>query len=271
MKVGQEIGRVATQRRYPVKSMLGEDLERAHIGPLGVFGDRAFAILDGEDGKVASAKNPRKWPQMFSFKARYIEDAGPDANGVVEIEYGSSQTVTNIDEDVDTKLSEMFGRPVHLAAQPPMRPQFECVPEPEAGQPDTGVRTVDMPEGTFFDSCVVHLLTTSTLRRLERLYPEGRFDVRRFRPNLVIQTGDELDGFVENEWIGRTISVGNQVKLKVNEPCRRCIMATLPQGDLPRDVGILRTAVQNNSSSIGVRVAVVQGGTVQKGDVVTLA
>ena len=85
----------------------------------------------------------------------------------------------------------------------------------------------------------------------------------------MLDTGDSA-GFVENDWIGRTISVGDQVVLRVIEPCRRCIMATLPQGDLPEDVGILRTAVKHNSSSVGVRVAVVEGGVVQKGDAVML-
>ena len=270
MDPGPETARVAAVRRYPVKSMLGEEVSSAQIGPLGILGDRAFAILDAEDGKVASAKNPRKWPDMFKFKASYIEEPSLDNPGVVEIRRGNGQKVTSLDSDVDDSLSDILGRSVYLASQPPQAPQFERVSVPEAGQTDMGVVTVDMPEDSFFDSCVLHLLTTATLRRLTSLYPEGNFDALRFRPNLVLDAVD-AEGFVENDWIGRTIRVGNQVLLKVVEPCKRCIMATLPLGELPRDVGILRTAAKYNSSSVGVRVAVVQGGTVQKCDAVTFA
>ena len=269
MKLSPDAARVAAQWRYPVKSMLGEEIESAQIGPLGILGDRAFAILDAEDGKVASAKNPRKWPAIFNFRSYYSEEPDQGMPGVVAIESKDGQKTTNTDERLDATLSALFARPVRLAAQPPMRPQFECVSEPEAGQSDTAVRTVDMPEGTFFDSCVLHLLTTATLRRVAGLYPDGDFDVRRFRPNLVIDTGD-AEGFVENDWIGQTISVGSGVRLKVIEPCRRCIMTTLPQGELPKDVGILRTVVQSNSASLGVRCAVEQGGVVHKGDAIML-
>lgn len=266
---GTETARVEVLRRYPVKSMLGEDIDRAQISASGILGDRAFAIVDAEDGKVASAKNPRKWPNIFKFDASYVEQPGLDNPGVVAIGYGPGQKFTNLDADIDAKLSTIFGHSVYLAAQPPLESQFEVVSALEADRDEAAVRTVRMPEGVFFDSCVLHVLTTATLRHLSSLYPQGHFDVRRFRPNLVLDTGDSA-GFVENDWIGRTISVGDQVVLRVIEPCRRCIMATLPQGDLPEDVGILRTAVKHNSSSVGVRVAVVEGGVVQKGDAVML-
>ena len=66
----------------------------------------------------------------------------------------------------------------------------------------------EMPARTFFDIAVVHLLTTSTIDRLRELYPQGRFEVRRFRPNIVVSTGSEDPGFVENDWIGRTVVIG---------------------------------------------------------------
>ena len=270
MSHGSEIARVAALRRYPVKSMLGEEVSSAQIGPSGILGDRAFAIVDVKSGKVVSAKNPRKWPNMFECGASYIEEPSLDERGVVAIKYGNGRKITNLDADVDNRLSTFFGHSVYLAGQPPLESHFEVVSALEADRDDTAVRTVLMPEGVFFDSCVVHVLTTATLRHLASLYPEGRFDVRRFRPNIVIDTR-EAEGFVENDWIGMTISVGDRVLLKVIEPCRRCIMATLPQDELPQDVEILRTAVKHNSSSVGVRAAVLEGGSVQKGDVVALA
>jgi uncharacterized protein len=99
------------------------------------------------------------------------------------------------------------------------------------------VTDFEMPAGDVFDIAVVHLLTTSTIDRLRELYPQGRFEARRFRPNIVVSTGSEDPGFVENDWIGRTVVIGDTVRLAITEPCPRCVMITLPQGDLPKDLG----------------------------------
>jgi uncharacterized protein YcbX len=132
------------------------------------------------------------------------------------------------------------------------------------------VTDFDLPEGTFFDCAVVHLLTTATLDRLRELYPQGRFEVRRFRPNVVIQTGGGVTGFVENAWISRTVHIGDGVRLSVSGPCPRCVMTTLPQADLPKDSGILRTAAQHNQVNVGVYASVVRGGKVRRGDAIRL-
>ena len=101
-----------------------------------------------------------------------------------------------------------------------------------------------LPTGTFFDGATVHLLTTATLARLRALYPQGRFAVPRFRPNIVVEMPAGEQGFVEQTWIGHTLAIGNKVRLKITIPCGRCVMTTLAQGDLPKDSGILRTVVQ---------------------------
>ena len=85
---------------------------------------------------------------------------------------------------------------------------------------------------------------------------------------------DSTDGardFIENVWVGHTLALGDQVRLRITGPCPRCVMTTLPQGDLPADPGILRTAAQHNQASVGVYASVVHGGTVRRGDAVRLA
>ena len=128
-----------------------------------------------------------------------------------------------------------------------------------------------MPAGTFFDIAVVHLVTTATMDHLRGLYPRGRFEARRFRPNVVVSTGPEDRGFVENDWIGHTIEIGDSVRLAITEPCPRCVMITLPQGDLPKDSGILRTAAQHNAVNVGVYASVLSSGSIRRGDAVRLA
>jgi uncharacterized protein YcbX len=132
------------------------------------------------------------------------------------------------------------------------------------------VTDFDLPEGTFFDCAVLHLLTTATLDRLRELYPQGRFEVRRFRPNVVVETSNRVKDFVEDAWIGQTVRIGDEVQLAITGPCPRCVMTTLAQGDLPKDSGILRTAAQHNQVNVGVYASVQRGGHVRRGDAIRL-
>jgi uncharacterized protein len=87
----------------------------------------------------------------------------------------------------------------------------------------------------------------------------------------VVSAPGEDQGFVENDWVGRTVAIGDRVRLAITEPCPRCVMITLPQGDLPKDSGILRTAAQHNGVNVGVYASVLSGGTIRRGDAVSLA
>jgi uncharacterized protein YcbX len=114
-------------------------------------------------------------------------------------------------------------------------------------------------------------LTTATLDRLQELYPQGRFEVRRFRPNIVVQLASGERSFKENSWVGQTLAIGDAVSLSITGPCGRCVMTTLRQGDLPRDPGILRTAAKYNQVNVGVYAAVVRGGTIRRGDSIRIS
>ncbi|HEU5430412.1 MAG TPA: MOSC N-terminal beta barrel domain-containing protein [Thermomicrobiales bacterium] len=279
------VGAVVALWRYPVKSMLGEELNASLVGPAGLLGDRAFALVDRADGKVATAKNPRKWPAMFACRARFGEEPRDGAAlPAARITLPDGAAVASDAGDRDDALSRALGRPVTLtAADPHAAPPIAATPakgtvKAEAYAPDIdGVdhrgEVVDfaLADGLFFDSAVVHLLTTAALDHLRALYPAGRFEARRFRPNLVIEPDGTEPGFVEEAWIGKTIAIGESVLLRVVKPCARCVMTTLPQGDLPRDVGILRAAVQHNAANVGVYAAVTRGGLVRRGDPVRLA
>lgn len=127
-----------------------------------------------------------------------------------------------------------------------------------------------MPPGTFFDLGIVHVITTATLDRLRQLYPEGRFEVRRFRPNVVVGLPDGQAGFVENEWVGRALTIGDEVRLRITQPCPRCVMTTVAQDDLPKDPGILRTAARHNEVNVGVYATVERPGRIRRGDAVRL-
>ena len=279
-------GSVVALWRYPVKSMLGEELNASAVTDRGLLGDRAYALVDRSDGKVASAKNPRKWPQLFDFRATFVEPPRPGAPlPPVRITLPDGTMLTSTQTDLNQSLTQALNREVTFDAAE--RGQQEVVestfpnpwtPQAEEYWPDMEgldyrdtVTDFDLPEGTFFDCAVVHVLTTATLERLRELYPQGRFEVRRFRPNIVVEIANGGADFVENAWIGQTLAIGDAVHLSITGPCPRCVMTTLAQGDLPKDPGILRTAAQHNQVNVGVYASVLQGGTVRRGNPVRLA
>jgi uncharacterized protein YcbX len=267
-------GSVVALWRYPVKSMMGEELNASEVMERGLVGDRQFALRDRETGKVVGAKNPRKWGNFFDFRAAFVESPlSGSSMPAVRITLPDGTLATSGENDLEETLSRALEHEVtfeeaELGAEGAKAEEYW--PDLEGLDYRDTVTDFDLPEGTFFDLAVVHLLTTATLDRLRELHPEGRLEVRRFRPNIVVATGPEEQGFVENEWIGRTLWIGDEVRLRVSGACPRCVMITLAQGDLPKDSEILRTAVQNNDANVGVYADVVKGGTVRRGDHVTV-
>jgi uncharacterized protein YcbX len=269
-------GSVASLWRYPVKSMLGEELSATDVTQDGLLGDRAYAVVDSADGKAATAKNPRKWPTLFGFHASFIEAPRPgERMPPVRITLPNGTVATSEQGDLNHVLSNALNRTVALTAAgvgPPATVNAEEYwPDMEGLDFRDTVTDFTLPVGTFFDCATVHLLTTATLDRLHQLYPQGRFEIPRFRPNIVVASGTGDPDFVENAWVGHTLAIGDSVRLRVTQLCGRCVMTTLAQGDLPRDPGILRTAAQYNKVSVGVYATVERGGTIHRGDVVRVA
>lgn len=257
--------------RYPVKSMMGEEMNAATITEKGVLGDRAYALMDTSTGKLANAKHPQKWPTIYEYRASFTE---PPALGhptpPVRFTFPDGSTRISTDSDVNDRLSASLKRTVRLMTPSKQAVQFEgYIPDMEELANKNSVFTRTSPEGTFFDISMLHILTTSTINHLRSIIPGSRVEVRRFRPNIVIDAPDE-EGFVENKWVGRTLRIGNQVRLQIVQPTLRCVMTTLPQGDLPRDPDILRSAVTYNNGGIGVYARVLEGGHIQRGDTVEL-
>jgi uncharacterized protein YcbX len=265
-------GIVSALWRYPVKSMRGEEMNAVDIGTRGLLGDRAYAILDRETGKVASAKNPKKWPNLFDCRALFV--APPvEGHGIPAVEVMLPDgTLARSDENgFDSTLSSAIGRAGTLVGNVPDDPILEEYwPDMEELDRRDEVTDESMPAATFFDLATIHVLTTGTLAGLAAAHPEGRFEPRRFRPNVIVTTPPQAGHFPENDWVGRTLQLGDEVLLRITGPCPRCVMTTLPQSDLPRDPGILRAAARHNDAHVGIYAEVVQGGQVTRGETVTL-
>jgi uncharacterized protein YcbX len=172
-------------------------------------------------------------------------------------------------EDADHRLSTCLDARVALSSQAPQGPELEEYwPDIENLAHREAVTNEAMPAETFFDCGPIHIISTATLKKLAGQRPKSRFEVRRFRPDLPIETDNQ--GFVENSWIGRTLSIGNEVRLLITGNTPRCVMTTLAQNGLPKDLDILRTAVQTSGGSVGVYASVSRSGTIRDGDEVVV-
>ena len=266
-------GAVVSLWRYPIKSMMGEELNASEVTVGGLLGDRCLALVDTETAKVVSAKNPKKWSTMFDFRAVFTS---PPARGhplpPVRVTLPNGFSLTSDDSGFAEVVSEALGRPVTLgtAASTSSPSLEEYWPDMAELEHQEVVTDEAMPAGTFFDLATVHVLTTATINKLRELYPGGRFEVRRFRPNIVVRPEGDPADFVETAWIGHELRIGDDVVLQITDHCPRCVMTTLPQGDLPKDSGILRTAARHNGVHVGVYAEVRRGGRVGRGDAVAL-
>ncbi len=262
------VGSVVSLCRYPIKSMMGEELNSSYITERGLVGDRSYAVIDQETGKVASAKNPRKWGKLFDIRAAFMDQPRLVENiPPVRITFPDGAKIFSDDESIDPSLSMALGREVRIMKANLDNPSYEEYwPDIEGLAQREKVTDEAMPAQTFFDIAVIHILTTSTIDRLRELYPEGRFEVRRFRPNIVVESVSQEKDFIENLWVGKNVTIGEDVLLRVTAPCTRCVMITLPQGDLPRDLGILRTVARYNQVYAGVYAAVERSGNIKRGD-----
>jgi uncharacterized protein YcbX len=179
--------------RYPVKSMLGEEIAEAIVTERGLVGDRGYALIECETGHVASAKHARKWAALLQCRARYLDAPRPDQPlPVVEITLPDGRVVRSDNPDVDAALSALAGRRVMLSCQPPQTPTREANrAEADVVWETETIRQETMgggaPSGTFFDFAPIHLITSATLTRLSEIAPDSVFDARRFRPNIVVE------------------------------------------------------------------------------------
>jgi MOSC domain-containing protein len=291
MNVGKLVGTIAAVWRFPVKSMQGEQVDGADMTVAGLVGDRAYALLDGQTGKVASATHPKLWPELIACRATFVESPRPGRQlPPIRIELADGTTVRSDAADVDAVLSRFFGRPVELARAAPKdftidqyHPDVENL-DPEGHRDELteqklGAALLDelgmswpLAEGSFLDLAPVSVITTSTLDQLGALQPDCSFDVRRFRMNVIVNTTEP--GFIENDWVDRTLHLGDEVRLSVAMLDPRCVMTTVAQPGLPQDPTILKSLVKHNRQDVagwglypcaGVYATVALPGKIRKG------
>lgn len=267
--------RVTTLRRYPVKSMLGEDVAELAVDESGAAGDRAMAVIDAATGRVATAKQPRLWRRLLHCSAA----GGP---GRVHITLPDGRGAAAGSPDADRLLGELLERDIRLAGRRPDGAEMER-PDPEdvlaqGVEADLDYATLPVGAGTpgasFVDFAPLHLISTATLDHLD-------IEAVRYRPNLIVTTPPEFPPYGENGWIGRELVIG-EVRLSPMTPTPRCAVPTLEHGDLPRAPQAVRRPMAENRVEVGIPglgalpcvglyLAVVRGGIIRTGDPLVIA
>lgn len=244
--------------RYPVKSLQGENLSAAQIELDGVRADRCWGVRDETTGKILTG---RRAPQLL-FAAAAL---APDDTPVITLPTGVTCQGPGI--KTDAALTEWLGKPARLVSSlgaPAAHAEYFA----DATDDTSQAIEWTMPAGRFVDALPLLVLTTASLRTAATLHPSGDWQLRRFRPNLVIDTTG--DGWAEDTWCGRaTLRIGS-VLLRPQEPCVRCTMVTRPQPNLDEDRDTFRTLARHHNGHLGVWTAVTTGGTVHVGDAVHL-
>jgi uncharacterized protein YcbX len=264
--------RVAGLRRYPVKSMLGEDVGSLFVDGCGAEGDRRLALVDAVTGHVASAKHARLWRELLKCTAN--ADAGEVSIGLPD-----GTRVAADDPGVDDLLSRLTGRTVRLISQRPEGATLER-PDPErllelGLDAEVGGRVLEIARATpgesFTDEAPLHAITTATLEHIG-------VEALRYRPNLVIATPPGYPPYGENDWVGREIAVG-ETRLRVLTATSRCVVPTLEHGPLPRAPQALRIPAAENrwetgghgpQPCAGAYLEVLTAGVIRVGDGVSL-
>jgi len=279
------VGKLGGIMRFPIKSLLGETLDECMVSERGLDGDRALALVDTATGKIASAKQPNLWRDMLKLVAR-TDPASSQPRIIVSDAEGGQRD--HLAVDFDAWVSGVLGRSVKLTETKPIGIELNRARPDEVL--DRGMHepvTQDVlaigaaaPDGGFFDFAPVHLVTTASLAALSSAAPDATISVERYRPNLVIETTAST-AFVETQWIGRRIRIGQFVELEIIAPTPRCAVPMLSHGVLPASPSAVRTVNELNRVEfpllgpgrfpcLGVYATVLSSGHLQRGDIITL-
>jgi uncharacterized protein len=278
------VGTIVEIRRYPVKSMQGESVTSVALTELGISGDRRYGIRDLESGKILSAKAPKVASALLSCCARTVQRDGADvvlvSAGGVEFELTESRLGV---DGLDAALSTLLDRHVRVERATNADEVYESYwPEVE-GLALSDV-TVDLPiamstpKGTFTDLAALHVLALNSLEHLQQLNDQLRLSVDRFRPSITVRASAAepgvVDGFAEKAWVNKAARIGGATVMFGSES-PRCVMTTVAQKELPRELTVLQTIAKHNRvnfggfgnfACLGIYAEVSAGGTISVGD-----
>jgi hypothetical protein len=257
------VGTIEALWRYPVRSVLGEALQTATLGKFGVVGDRSYSIVDASEfAMVSAAISARKWSALVGVRAAFVTEPSLDAvPPLVRLTFPDGEELLSDSAELAARLTALTGRETTLWSG-----QTSGARKSDEAEARTDGKT--SPKAPY-ELMPIHLLTTASVRAAVAAYPEGVFDPIRFRPNIVLDTPD-AEGFVESSWLGKSLAIGDKVRLKIDDNCVRCVMTTLSHGAFEEDKNILKTVHKANDQNLGIYASVESPGVIRQGDFVKL-
>jgi len=279
------MGRITEIHRYPVKSMGGESLAKTPLLPNGLPGDRAWAVRDEVRGGIRGAK---KIPALMNCHARYEKTPAESGSSTASITLPDGSQLSTNDANASERISDAIGHrvslwpllpadaldhyargaPDHADMEQELRATFARTPDeplPDLGKFPPEIFRYESPPGTYFDAYPLLILSQQSLDEMSRRAAASRFDVRRFRPNFVVDLPDSGEPFPEAALEARRLRVGSAI-LEATIACPRCVMTTHGFEDLPRDPGIMRALVADAGGNLGLYAQVSEPGEVEVGD-----
>ncbi len=227
------VGRVASLVVFPVKSTSGEVVAATPVTGRGVLHDREWAAYTA-DGGIASGKTSRRFRKVEGLMG-WRSTLPAEPGGAPFVHDPEGVTYRADDPAASQALSRAFGMTLELRRE-------STVPH--------------------HDDCPVHLVTTSSLREVERLVG-AEVAARRTRANIVLET--EGEGFVEDAWEGADLLVG-EVVLRLGPGMPRCVMVDQPQVGVRADVPVLTALGRAHDVLLGLQTQVVRPGVIAVGD-----
>lgn len=242
----EQIGTLKRLRRYPVKSMAGEDLTEARVTFAGMTGDRVYAFIDADNRSDFPWMTARQAHEMILFRPRFLDpptsdDAIPCANRyAAEVKTPEGEKFRVGDSEFTQYLEKRFDRRLHFR----------------------------FSERSMTDARPVSILGMSTIRALSN-ETEIDLDLRRFRENFYVDWNDSRP-FFEDELMGRELQIGEIVALQVVKKDGRCIIITLDPETGASSPQVLQRVSQNHEGCTGVYAAVLREGIVRVNDPIFL-
>jgi uncharacterized protein YcbX len=224
----QRLGTIRQIARYPIKSMAGENVKTTAVGWHGLDGDRRLAFRRIGDTSGFPWLSASKLPAMVAYRP-YEQD------GIVRVVTPAGRDLAADGAELRDEIAAGFGGPVEL---------------------------MHLKHGIFDDS-PLSLITVATIRRLSE-QSGVPYDVRRFRPNILVETPDERP-FAEDAWVGRTLRCGD-LQLTVTLRDLRCSMVNLDPDTGRADPRLLKATAELNEVYAGVYAVAVRTGTISVGD-----
>lgn len=286
----KKVGTIKEIWRYPVKGMAGERVNSCFMDAFGMRGDHLFAVRDTVRREIQSCKFR---PNLLQCIANYTNSNDALSDKSFTIHFPDGTALASDSEEMNDKISALLGYASTLES---LRPANETdfykrykkdghawldelkatfVREPGEPLPDFSDLPQDFVDyvtqlGTFFLVSPFHIITTTSIEHLKNLLPDADWDMRRFRPNIVIEPVDGAEGLIEQDWIGKQLKVGD-ISIECSSPAPRCGAVTRKQQGLEADKSMLRTIVKEADQNLGIYGDIANSGMVQVGDEVYLA